>query len=87
MLIQGSSASLLKEKIYALYIYSKEHNIKSKMQMNIHDEISWIKHHTEDMDIFYTFKDIMEEWDDACIPIVAEMAITQTTWAEKKEVS
>ena len=36
--------------------------------------------------IFYDIKAIMEDWEDTLIPIVADMEITRTNWAEKVEV-
>lgn len=86
LLIQGSSAYFLKMKIRELYDYCKINNIKSKFQMNIHDELSW-ERHKDEAEIFFKFQKIMEDWPDSLIPIVAEMAVTKTTWAEKKEVS
>lgn len=87
MLVQGSAAFYLKLKIRELYDYSKEHDIKSPWQMQIHDELSWAHHPDEDMSIFFKFKEIMEDWPDTIVPIVAEMEYTTTNWAEKKEVS
>ena len=84
MLIQGSGAYFLKWKIRQLYDYSKAHGIKSRFQMNIHDELSWEKHKDESMDIFYEFQRIMETWADSLVPIVAEMEVSTSTWANKK---
>ena len=64
----------------------KQHNIKSKLQMQIHDELSWEKYKNEDF-VFFAFKDIMETWKDGLVPIVADMELTTTTWAEKVEVN
>lgn len=86
ILIQGSSASFLKWKIRQNYDYRREHHIKSMFQMNIHDEMSWCKHKEDSLDVFYAYKRIMEDWPDTLIPIVAEMEITYTNWAEKKKV-
>lgn len=85
MLIQGSGASLLKWKIREVYDYCKANKIKSRLQMNIHDELSWLKHKDE-LDVFFKFKQIMETWEDTQIPIVAEMDATRTTWAAKKGI-
>lgn len=85
LLIQGSSAFFLKIKIRELYDYSKQNNIKSRFQMNIHDELSWEKH-KEDAEIFFTFQRIMQHWPDTIVPIVAEMDVSTTNWAEKKGV-
>lgn len=86
MLIQGSGAYFLKWKIRQIYDYCKQHGIKSRFQMNIHDELSWEKHKDDSIDVFFEFQKIMEQWDDTLVPIVADMEITYTTWAEKKEV-
>lgn len=87
MLVQGSAAYYLKQKIYELYKYSKEHNIKTRWQMQIHDELSWEYCVEDDLSVFFEFQRIMQDWSDGCVPIVADMEITTTTWADKKEVS
>lgn len=85
ILIQGSGASLLKIKIRELWEYAKAHNIKSRMQMNIHDELSWEKHQDDDLTIFLEFKRIMENWPETLVPIVAEIEKSESTWADKEE--
>lgn len=85
MLVQGSAAYYLKMKIRQIWEYSKQHNIKSRFQMQIHDELSWEKHKDE-AKVFTTFKHIMEDWEDTLVPIVADMELSTTTWANKKEV-
>ena len=86
MLIQGSAAFFLKWKIKQLYDYCKTHNVKSKWQMQIHDELSWEKHKDDPLDVFIEMQRIMGDWTDTLVPIVAEMDATKTTWAEKKGV-
>lgn len=86
MLVQGSAAFYLKLKIIELYEYSKANNILTKWQMQIHDELSWIWNPADDPAIFFEFKRIMEDWSDGVVPLVAEMEVTTTTWAEKKGV-
>lgn len=85
MLIQGSSAYYLKWKIRELYEYSKANNVKSRFQMNIHDELSW-ERHKDELEVFFEFQKIMQDWKDTMVPIVAEMDATATTWADKKGV-
>jgi DNA polymerase I-like protein with 3'-5' exonuclease and polymerase domains len=53
--------------------------------MNIHDELSWERHKTE-TEVFFEFQRIMQDWPDTQVPIVAEMDVTTTTWADKKGV-
>lgn len=86
MLIQGSAAFFLKWKIKQLYDYCKSHNIKSRWQMQIHDELSWEKHKDDPLEVFIEMQNIMNDWSDTLVPIVAEMDATKTTWAEKKGI-
>lgn len=85
MLVQGSSATLLKIKMIEVDEYLKKNKYKSKIQMNIHDEISFEKHVDDPMTIFRDIKHIMEKWDDSYVPIVCDMEISKTTWADKEK--
>ena len=86
MLIQGSAAFYLKWKIRQLYDYCKANNVKSRWQMQIHDELSWEKHKDDSLETFIELQRIMGDWSDTLVPIVAEMDVTKTTWADKKAV-
>lgn len=86
MLVQGSGAYFLKWKIRQLWEYRRKHNIKSRFQMNVHDELSYEQHIEDDPQIFFEFKKIMEDWKDSYVPIVADMELTRTSWADKQEV-
>lgn len=86
MLIQGSAAFFLKYKIIQLYEYCKAHNIKTRFQMQIHDELSWEWNPEDPPEIFFKFKEIMEDWSASQIPIIADMEVTTSTWADKVEV-
>lgn len=86
MLVQGTGAYYLKWKIVQVDNYLREHHCKSKLMMQIHDELQFKKHKDDDPKIFFEIKKIMETWDDTLIPIVADMEVTQTTWADKYEV-
>lgn len=87
MLVQGSAAYYLKWKIRELYDYSKAHNLKTKWQMQIHDELSWSFCPEDGIKTLFEFKRIMEDWADGQVPIVADMEITTSTWADKQEVN
>jgi DNA polymerase I len=80
-LVQGSGADLLKEKITLLHAFLKDY--KTKMQMNIHDEISFIMPKDETY-LIPKLVEIMEDVPDSYVPIVAEAEISETTWAEKR---
>jgi DNA polymerase-1 len=86
MLVQGSAAFYLKWKIKQLYDYCKSHNVKSRWQMQIHDELSWEKHKDDPLDVFIKMQNIMGDWEDTLVPVVADMDATKTTWAEKQGV-
>ena len=86
MLIQGSAAFYLKKKIIELDAYCIEHNIKSKWQMQIHDELSWEYNPEDPPEIFFKFKEIMEDWSEAYIPIIADMEATNSTWSNKQDI-
>lgn len=87
LLIQGSAAYYLKLKIIELYNFIHKHNIQSKFQMQIHDELSWEYNPQDPPQVFFAFKNIMENWKETKIPIVADMEATATTWADKQEIS
>lgn len=86
MLIQGSAAFFLKWKIKQLYDYCKANNVKSRWQMQIHDELSWEKHKDDPLQVFIDMQNIMNDWPDTMVPIIAEMDATKTTWADKKGI-
>lgn len=83
MLIQGAGAWLLKLAMIKIHELLKDYH--TQMQMNIHDEISFIYDPRDPIELFQKIKDIMEEWDDAPIPIIADAEITYTYWSEKED--
>ena len=83
MLIQGAGAVFLKLKMIDLHKYLEDYH--TEMQMNIHDEISFIYDHRDPIEIFKEIKAIMEVWDDAPVPIVADVERTTTYWSEKED--
>lgn len=85
MLVQGSAAYYLKIKIIALDKYIREKNLKTRMQMNIHDEIDFEVAEGEKEEL-WNFKHIMEDWPEGQVPLVAEPDWSTTCWAEKAEL-
>lgn len=85
ILVQGSAAFYLKEKIILIDKYIKEHNLKTQLMFQIHDELLFIMP-KEELEYAYVFKEIMEQTDNWYIPIIAEIDASNTTWAEKKEI-
>lgn len=82
-LVQGSCADMLKTKILEVDKLLKPY--KSRFQMNIHDEMSFEIYKGEDF-LVEKIKAIMEDVPKMIIPVVAEVEVTHTNWAEKDEL-
>jgi DNA polymerase-1 len=85
-LIQGTGAYALKEKIPLVDKYLTDNHYKSVLQMQIHDEVSILWHPDDDPKIFFEIKELLQDFPDFIVPIISEMEVTYTTWADKKEV-
>lgn len=86
MLVQGSAAYYLKLKLIELDKYIRENHLKTRMQMNIHDEVDFEVAEGEKEQL-WKFKEIMEDWPEGQVPIVAEPDWSTTNWAEKSELT
>ena len=86
MLIQGSCAFFLKKKIIEINNYLKEKGYKTKMQLQLHAELSFEWYPKDGIEIFFEIKNIMENWSETKVPIIADMEVTTTNWAEKEEI-
>lgn len=85
--IQGSGADLLKTTLANLHRFLKEVGLKSQMQMFIHDEISLLVMEDEKHIIEKYVKSIMElNTHGMIVPIVCDVEITTTNWAEKSDL-
>ena len=80
--VQGTGADLLKEKIIELDTFIQNNNYKTRIQMNIHDEISFIVP-KEEVKIIPKLQYIMQDLPGTLVPIVAEVEVSQSTWADK----
>ena len=83
-LVQGSGAYLLKERIKEVDEYIQANNLKSRMQMQIHDEISYEIYPGEEEHV-KEFQRIMQKFEGSYVPIVADLEFTTTNWADKEE--
>ena len=86
MLIQGGSATFLKLKIISLYRFLRDNAPTVKMVIPIHDEQQFLFKRA-DLGIIPKLQEIMEDWEDSYVPIVADAEITYTYWSEKKEMA
>lgn len=83
-LIQGSAADVIKQVIIEIDKYLRENHLKTKMQGCIHDELCICVAEGEH-DVIYKIKEIMENTCKFVVPLVAEISVSKTTWADKKE--
>jgi DNA polymerase I len=84
-LVQGSCADCLKSYVIKIGDFLKENNCKTLPLANIHDELQFLVYEGEEW-VFPHIKRIMEDVDWMKVPVVVDLEITETTWADKKEV-
>lgn len=82
-LIQGSAADIIKLVIIRVDNYLRKHGLKTRLQGCIHDELCICVAEGEH-DVIYKIKQIMETTVKTYVPLVAEISISNTNWAEKK---
>lgn len=83
-LVQGSGAYLLKERIKEVDDYIQANHLKSRLQMQIHDELSYEIYPGEEEHVC-KFQEIMQKFEGSYVPIVADLEFTTTSWADKYE--
>ena len=81
--IQGTCADMLKSKIIELDKLLA--NFRSRIQMNIHDELSFEIYKGEEY-LIEQIVAIMEDVPFMTVPVVADVEMTKTNWAEKRGV-
>ena len=60
---------------------------KTRLQFQIHDELSWEWNKEDPLELFFKFKEIMQDWDETYVPLIAEMDATKTYWSAKQGIS
>ena len=83
-LIQGSAADIIKQVIINVDAFLRKGHYKSRLQGCIHDELCVCVAEGEH-DVIYKIKSIMENTAKTFVPLVAEVSVTKTSWAEKGE--
>lgn len=83
-LIQGSAADMIKLAIIKIDNMLLKGRYKTRLQGCIHDELCVCVAEGEH-DVIYKIKHIMENTIKTFVPIVAEIEVTNTTWADKHE--
>ena len=84
-LVQGFTADLLKEKEVETYKFLKENGYKTELALNVHDELQFIVPDNERHVVPHLLK-IMNTFPWTTIPILADVEISNTNWADKKAV-
>lgn len=84
--IQGTGADALKEAEIKICEYLKDK--KSKFILPIHDELAVEIHPDEESYVPMKIKEILESCGEVInkVPMVVEVEMTETNWADKKEV-
>lgn len=83
-LIQGSAADMIKLVIIRIDKMLRDGGYKTKLQGCIHDEICVCVAEGEH-DVIYKIQHLMEHTVKTFVPVVAEVEVTTTTWADKHE--
>ena len=84
MLVQGSGAMFMKGVLLKQWQFIKEHKLKSKLVLQIHDEIVVQIAPGEEW-IVWELRKIQENWEGSPVPMVADVEATKTTWYNKQE--
>ena len=82
-LIQGSAADIIKLVIIRVDDFLRSNKYKTRLQGCIHDELCICVAEGEH-NVIYMIKKIMETTVKTFVPLVAEISISNTNWAEKK---
>ncbi len=81
--IQGSAADILKKAMVQIYQIFKEKNLKSKMLIQVHDELVFNVKKEELDEVIQIVKDVMENVVSLRVPLVVDIA-TGNDWYEAK---
>ena len=81
--IQGTAADILKLAMVKLYNELKNRNLKSKMLIQVHDELVLNVHKDEEQEVESLVKDIMENAYKLEVPLVVDVN-KGTDWYEAK---
>jgi len=83
--IQGSAADLLKIVHVRCYNYISDNKLETKTVLSIHDE--FVNETPEnELEHIIEFKKLAEDFNNFDVPIICDVAITWTNWAENEEL-
>lgn len=83
--IQGEAADLFKVAIVRAANILKQHKAKTRLVNFVHDEISFYWHKQE-FALLKEIKDAMEDFPQYSVPVEIELAMSTSSWADKKVI-
>jgi DNA polymerase-1 len=83
-LIQGSAADYLKIKLVELQNFIDSHNLKTRIQSTIHDEVVFEVYKGETKYV-KDFLRILQDFPGTLIPLISDPEVTYTYWNEKED--
>lgn len=84
-LIQGCAADIVKHRLVVLYDYIQEHNLDTKLINIVHDEVQ-LQVPEYELEHVPKFLDCLQEEELFRTFIKADVEMSNTSWADKKEV-
>ena len=84
-LIQGCAADIVKHRLVVLYDYIQEHNLDTKLINIVHDEVQ-LQVPEYELEHVPKFLDCLQEDELFRTFIKADVEMSNTSWADKKEV-
>lgn len=85
-LIQGTAAEMTKQSLVLLDEFLRERALASRISQTIHDEIQIDGPVEEFAEVARAMKQIMQDYPDFSIPIVADLKYSCTHWSEKSSI-
>jgi DNA polymerase-1 len=79
--IQGSAADIIKMAMVAVHKAMKKENVKSKMILQVHDELVFDVHVSEEMLMQVLVKEAMENAVQLAVPMEVELKLARN-WLE-----
>lgn len=85
-LVQGTSADIVKNRMVACQNFVEENNLKSRMLTQVHDELLFEVHESEESWLPWKFQEIMEEKQiNTFLPV--DVSRGNPSWANKQKYS
>lgn len=84
-LVQGTSADIVKNRMIAVDDFLKKEKTKSRMVLQVHDEVDFYLHKSEHRELVPKIKEILEE-RQIKIYLPVDVGRSDRSWAEKRDI-